>query len=393
MASVREVSPSHWEVRVSLGNGRRLSRTVVGTRADADALALRLEMQRGRLSSADGVTLDAYFEGCYLPARSDLSPETVENYRHLWKRVSSEFGSMPLSEPPHAQVQAWILSMTRGSATHCAKLLRSVLRDAWYCGLLEREPMKQPLRYPRADTSIEVWDAHEAVEALKLLRGHRIYPLVLLMVGAGLRRSEALAASWDDVEFGDTVTVRVDKSFHHGTMRPTKNQSSVRTVPIAEPFASMLREIRSDGRICPMTEDAARSSWRRLREGELAGMSIPMKNLRHTHESLMRDAGVSDSVNSQIHGHSDIKTDYRHYLARTSQSSRDAARRLGAYMEEHGGAVRKQATGIKPVTCGLSGRVDWIRTSDPLTPSQAKGTEPQVGASRGKGTPEGWRFV
>ena len=253
--------------------------------------------------------------------------------------------------------------------------------------------MKQPLRYPRADTSIEVWDAHEAVEALERLRGHRIYPLVLLMVGAGLRRSEALAASWDDVEFGETVTVRVDKSFRHGTMRPTKNQSSVRTVPIAEPFASMLRDIRSEGRICPMTEDAAKSSWRRLRKGELAGMSIPMKNLRHTHESLMRDAGVSDSVNSQLHGHSDIKTDYRHYLARTSQSSRDAARRLGAYMEEHGGAAKRKPQADTPAACGSSGRVDWIRTSDPLTPSHSDVKKPQVGASRDRRIPEGWRFV
>ena len=393
MASVREVSPGHWEVRVSAGTSegkrRRISRTVRGTRADADALALKMELGLGLEPTVD-VTLDGYFRQVFMPSRCDLSPTTLENYSHLWKRVSEEFGSMPLSEPPHQTIQSWALSMPRGASVHCVKLLRCVLRDAWYSGLLDREPMQQPIRFPRAESeAVEVWSADEALEALERLKGHQIYPLVLLMVGAGLRRSEALAASWEDVSW-DCRSIRVDKAMHRGTVGRTKNRFSVRSVPIAEPFASMLWEIKGTGRICPMTEDAARSAWRRLRRGLLSDFPIQMKNLRHTHESLMRDAGVPDSVNSQLHGHSDIKTDYRHYLARTSASSRDAAERLGRYMEEAGGIGKKKAARDDADGLGefWSGGLD--SNQRPLDPQSSR---EHVGAGRVDPRSLGWRVL
>ena len=253
MASIRSVSSGKWEIRISAGTDadgrrRRISRTVAGSREDAEREALRMEYENGAQPSAE-MTLGEYFWGMFLPARSDLSPSTLENYRFSWSHVSDAFGSRILSEPSHAELQRWVASMSRGTAIHSAKLLRSVLRDAWQNGLLLREPMAYPLRYPRADAeALRVWSADEALEALEALRGHRMLPLVLLMVGAGLRRSEALAASWEDISWdGGCCSVIVDKSMRRGELRRTKNAASVRSAPVSEPFASMHRFVHDDG--------------------------------------------------------------------------------------------------------------------------------------------------
>ena len=399
MASIRSVSSGNWEIRISAGTDadgrrRRISRTVAGSREDAEREALRMEYELGASPSAD-MTLDAYFWGAFLPSRSDLSPATLENYRFSWSHVSDAFGSRQLSEPSHAEVQRWVSSMSRGTAMHSAKLLRSVLRDAWRDGLLAREPMAHPLRYPKDETPAEeVWDARQAVEALEALRGTSVYTLALLMLGAGLRRSEALAVDWERISWdGGTCSVTVDRTRHRGQLAPTKNASSVRTVAMGEPFASLLREAsQPSGAVCPLTEDAARSAWRRLCAdgGRLHGMAIPMKNLRHTHESLMHDAGIADTTISQIHGHADVRTDYRHYIARSSASARYAAERLGEYMREEAGGAESEAgrSGMPSDLRGFwSGGLDSNqRPLDPQSPS----TEPTCGdAERFRG----WRLL
>lgn len=44
---------------------------------------------------------------------------------------------------------------------------------------------------------------------------------------------------------------------------------------------------------------------------------------------MMQRAGVSDSMLSSFHGHTQIQTDYRHYLSPDVGTFLDAARTLG----------------------------------------------------------------
>lgn len=343
MASVTNRGADAWEVAVSMG-GRRTSRRVHGSYADALAAAAAMELSAGRSPASNGITLDAYFSQMFLPARRDLEPSTIANYRTIWRlHVSPAFGSRPLSEPNHAEVQEWALSMSRGTSVHAVKLLRSVLRDAFYVGMLPSEPLGRPVRYPKAACGkLDVWDAEEAVDALSRLHGHRLEALVAVMLGGGLRRSEALALSWEDVSFADGLArFAVVRGSNAGG---TKNAQSVRAVAVGEPFASVLLRCRSTGPICAMEADGVRSAWRRLFSygGPLGEVRyIPMKQLRATHATLMHEAGVPDTVLSMVHGHADVRTDYRHYIAPTSAAADSAARMLSEHVRRS--AVRLES--------------------------------------------------
>ena len=343
MASITSRGTDTWEVAVC-DRGSRTSKRVHGSYADALAVAAAMETRAGKQPDARGITLDAYFSRTFMPGRADLHPATLANYETLWRcHVSPVFGGCPLAEPPHADVQAWALSMPRGTATHSVKLLRSVLRDAWYAGLIPSEPMSRPIRYRRDGCGkLDVWDAGEAADALSRLHGHRLEPLVAVMLGGGLRRSEALALSWEDVSFADgMVRLAVVRGGNSGA---TKNAQSVRAVSIGEPFASVLLRCRSTGRICPLEADGVRSLWKRLfHVGQpLADVRyIPMKQLRATNTTLMHEAGVPDTTLSMVHGHADVRTDYRHYIAPTSAAADAAARMLSEHVRRS--AVRERS--------------------------------------------------
>lgn len=344
MASIIHRGGDCWEVQACRGyredgRQRRVSRRVHGTLRDAQALAVRLDIEMGANPSLGMLaTLDSYFDGVFIPGRSDLDPKTLDNYRTIWRvHVSPRFGSHPLAEPHPAEVQAWVSSMSRGTAMHAAKLLRSVLRDAFYMGILPSEPMRRPLRYPRAkDGKLDVWDGSEVLYVLSRLHGHRLLPLVTVMVGAGLRRSEALALSWEDMSFSPGyVRMTIDKAARRED-GGTKNAGSVRVVAVMEPFASILEGCRGEGPICAISEAGVRSLWPRLFHAgmPLEGMRyIPMKQLRATNTTLMHEAGVPDTTLSMVHGHTDVRTDYRHYIAPTSTAADSAAKMLQLFME------------------------------------------------------------
>ena len=332
------------------GKRRRVSRRVHGTMRDAQALAVRLDLEMGgNPALGSGATLDGYFEGVFMASHADLDPKTLANYRTIWRlHVSPRFGALPVAEPSPAAVQAWVSSMTRGNAVHAAKLLRSVLRDAWYMGLLPSEPMRRPLRYPKPKQGkLDVWDGSEVLYALSRLHGHRLLPLVAVMVGAGLRRSEAMALTWEDMDFRPGYARMTIARGAHAEDGSTKNPESVRTVAVMEPFASILAGCRAEGPICPMTMARAAKVWRNLFDGAvesddrrrsrpagpLHGMRyIPMKQLRATNTTLMHEAGVPDTTLSMVHGHSDVRTDYRHYIAPTSTAADTAAEMLQSFM-------------------------------------------------------------
>lgn len=363
------------------GKRRRVSRRVHGTMRDAQALAVRLDLEMGSSPAlGSGATLDGYFEGVFMASHADLDPKTLGNYRTLWRlHVSPRFGSRPVSEPSPAEVQTWVSSMTRGNAVHAAKLLRSVLRDAWYMGIIPSEPMRRPVRYPKVPQGkLDVWDAQEALDALSRLHGHRLEPLVAVMLGGGLRRSEALALCWEDISLSDGMArLAVVRGGNSGA---TKNAQSVRAVSIGEPFASVLMRCRGTGPICPLGADGVRSLWTRLfHVGQpLADVRyIPMKQLRATNTTLMHEAGVPDTTLSMVHGHADVRTDYRHYIAPTSAAADAAARMLS----EH---VRRSA--VRPRSEQATARRDDLRKgwSGGLDSNQ-RPLDPQSSC--------GWRFV
>lgn len=361
-----------WDVRVtrgttSDGRARTLCRHVDGTFEDADAACYALAAELGRsLAAGDSVTLAQYYRGIFRNAPSNRgrprSRSTLRAYdAQMERHVLPEIGDVPLSRLSHGQIKAAVLGA--GSPRKCKETLRAVLRAAYDDGLLEERPMERRIVTPRKRRpQVPPWDAAEAAEALSALEGYRRHEIeAYLILGlSGLRTEEALAASPSDVSAretydlvtGDsvrslTVSIRNTYTYDDGFREGTKTDFSERSMPVIVQGRARLLGIIAESRpsdpgevpawasrrIVDLSYNQLLHAWRRaLREAGLR--YIPPDMLRHTSETLMQAAQLPDTLVSRLHGHTDLRTDYRHYMRPTLPQAEAAARSVHKIMPE-----------------------------------------------------------
>ena len=347
----RELSPGVWEVQASVitgrtGRRRRLSRTVHGTEADANAALVRLQDELGRCPAAgDGMTLDEYFWGVFIPQKqASRTNATWKSYQsHYRAHIAEALGWMDVNAIDNLVVQRWVNGLPPQSAPNYVKTMRAILNQAHFDHVTDQQVMSYRYVMPRGrDTRPgDVWTAAEVAKCLTKLRGNRLYALWLVQVGAGLSRSEALALDWEGISWSEVLGM--DGKPHHVArldveractsedgMKGTKNDRRRRSVPLPPLYADALWECRGKGPICQssksngdptgkrLTPSYVPRLWRALfdKGKPLAGMRfVPIGRMRATYSTLMQQSGVDLSVINAIQGRSaNSEVLYTNYL-------------------------------------------------------------------------------
>lgn len=202
---------------------------------------------------------------------------------------------------------------------------------------------------------------------------HRAKPAAMLMMLSGLRRGEATALQWNDIDFKNNK-ISVTKSFNFKTKEfksPKNGKARVVSVPQilidylkTLPRRSLFVLTNSSGKM--MTDD----SWKRLFQSYMTDLNIEygfggMKNapnkfaptkmpmlitpftpheLRHTFCTIMYEAGVDALTAKDQLGHADIQTTLSIYTHLSNQHKENDIRKLDAYFEKGSqGVVSKEA--------------------------------------------------
>ena len=157
-----------------------------------------------------------------------------------------------------------------------------------------------------------------------------LFPVFLLCTG--LRKSEALALTWDDVDLKNNE-ISVTKSLDYAvgarpTVKPPKTEAGVRTVPIIDLLHDRLQAEKNasvsefvfpapeSNRSGPgggiMTLRGYEGAWLRYCEaagfiGEDGKPTITAHNLRHGTATLMFELGVDELTAQRILGHSRVE--------------------------------------------------------------------------------------
>ena len=205
--------------------------------------------------------------------------------------------------------------------------LKCAILDAVDEGLIRRDPTRKAIikgKSPREKKPkyLNQYELHKLIDDLQLGGELNMDWLLLLIAKTGMRFSEALALTPKDFDLSHQL-LSVSKTWDYkgkGGFLPTKNQSSVRKIPLdwqtVIQFAELLRDLPADapifvnGRIFSSTVNDLLA-----RHCKNAGIPvISVHGLRHTHASLLLFAGVSIASVARRLGHSNITTTQKTYL-------------------------------------------------------------------------------
>ncbi|HEO3102529.1 TPA: site-specific integrase [Streptococcus agalactiae] len=179
-----------------------------------------------------------------------------------------------------------------------------------------------------------------------------VYYLLLVLFKTGLRVGEALALTWDDVNFED-LEIKTYRRFSgdKGTFSPPKTKTSIRTIPISQSLALTLRRLKDDQQVMlknlkivninnqifydyrygVSSNSAINKSLRNVLHLLNIDSKMTAIGARHTYGSYLLAKGVDIWVVARLMGHKDITQlleTYGHVLTEVINKEYETVRSL-----------------------------------------------------------------
>lgn len=190
---------------------------------------------------------------------------------------------------------------------------------------------------------------------------HTAQRAAMLLLYSGLRRSEATALTWADIDLDDaTITVSKGYDFRAKKVKIPKTPAGVRVVSIPKVLVDYLRT-QQDGCLYvlhnPKGRQMTEQGWKRLWESYMRDLNVkygydgqqnknrpgglPMRidtftphQLRHTFCTLMYFAGVDVMTARDQMGHKDISVTLGIYTALDKKFKKKKINRLDTYLKK-----------------------------------------------------------
>jgi integrase len=339
-----------------------------GFDTEAEAKAFRDErrvaLRKGRAVRKDRITVSEYFDE-WLPAHAmtkDLKPSTVVSYDEKIRcHIKPQIGGTRLQLLTSSQIQQLYMQMlakglSRRSVEMTGTILRLALKHATIqYRYIEVNPASDvPIPRPRK-VPVDTWDSSQMRKILAVLNKNLYGALFITQAATGARRGELLALRWNNIDLDQAVIrfdlnrVRAGNIMVEGTLKNDR----VKVVPIDDTTVAALRAHRKlqaeyrlkskkwlDGQYVfsnrnggPLNPSNLSRYWHEI----IAKADVPYLKphaLRHTHATLLLEAGEPLHVVAERLGHKDAMVTATVYAHVTPKQSRKAAQSYQDWLAE-----------------------------------------------------------
>lgn len=367
----------------------------------------------------DRETVAAYLAEWLHATRHKLKPKTLLSYQcYVRNDLVPALGAYRLEHLTHRHVAQLIADMEaagRGAPTirRCVAVLSSALADAVERRRLPHNVARHAPLPPEGRAERRPWSVEQATRFLAHVRDHVLGPLFEVLIGCGLRRGEALALRWSDVDLdGRVLQVRQTLSDVNGALMLTapKTAGSAAGVGMSSRVVDALRRQRAE-------QDLTRALWGDAydtegldlvfaredgsplrpekvlwqfheRADEIGLPRCTLHDLRHLAATLMLASGVPLAVVSKMLRHAKVSITVDLYGHLSRETSTAAADIYGAVLdaaaaEHEAERAAHGATTVRPH--GHDG--DRLNGTSGLVGAGQGGSATPAGSTRPAGTP------
>ena len=326
---------------------------------DKDPAALYEKVQRAGEKSAVtfGAIADEWWDSVY----DTITPGTRSCYNTPKERAKSYHGSKNIQEITAGDVAAVLLTMrNQDYGQKSIKTQRSIYKMIFEHAIIKGHTQYNPAAGLKLPAGIKPPMQREAPELdiVKVITDGRDKPFGMFayfLLYTGLRKGEALALKWGDINF-DTNEILVEKAvFYQGNapfIKTPKTKAGVRVVPLLNPLKLVLNPGKNDDLVFPgadgklmhkstfddswlawcksvgLVEDTTKITVDRLNRHYVSHKYSPTltaHQLRHGYATILFEAGVDAFTAKEFMGHADISTTQKIYT-HLRKKQRDAGR-------------------------------------------------------------------
>jgi integrase len=367
-----------WRAKVFLGqdaNGRQryLTRTVHGTRREADAQLRQLILEAGLAHETSHATIDDLAAKWLELATETLSPSTLREYRRLLaKIILPQFGSAKVRTIRPSDLDTFYArllrrgvngrSLSAQSVHHVHALIRRLLNQALKWGWILTNPAlnASPPRVDRVELNVPDVATVTQIINFAQKRNPDIACFLRLAAVTGARRGELCAIRWRDFDKSGALSIKhsiVDGRNDELIEKGTKTHSSRKVVidALTSKVVDSQRE-RDEERSKACGKKFSRNNfvfassldgsvpWRPHRVtlafkrlcDELGISGVRLHDLRHFTATQMLASGVPVKTVAGRLGHANAATTLNVYAHALESSDAEAAHLLGKILNDHG---------------------------------------------------------
>ncbi|MBM7096652.1 site-specific integrase [Bacillus sp. H-16] len=356
----------------STGKAKQTTRRGFKTKKEAIKAANKFEqeIESGLSLQYDSLTFQDVFDQWYANHSKTIKVSTKKRIESMFKKhILPRFGRLKLKEITRSYCQNMINEIAESvSSVNDIKIqANQVFKYATKMDVILKNPLdhvtvpkqkKEFINEPGQTEDRKYWKKDELKKFLAItkqelsLRDHACFQLLIY---TGARKGEILALTWDDIDF-EVGSVKLSKTLFHAEgkhiFQTSKTKESRRLISLDPQTLELLKKLRIEQKKDNLalmstnkenivfTRDGSlplRASYLNeklnilIRKHNLHRITI--HGLRHTHASLLFEAGASIKEVQERLGHSDIQMTMNIYTHVTDYLKEKTAEKFQRYIE------------------------------------------------------------
>lgn len=246
---------------------------------------------------------------------------TLNAYKSKLKRLCSDFGDEDLSKFTPHQIQKYLNNLyiydhfSKSTIEKYKLTLSQIFDYAVFNEYIYINPCKK-CKIPKkaVEKKVDALTETEIKQIINSIGKHELSLYANMLLFLGLRRSEALALSWGDIDW-EKRCVKINKLIYFDVNKPClfyglKNGDKERFVPICDRLYEILIKYKGNTGII-FKQDGGyfkksyiTAMWRNYIDA--INLDVTQHRLRHTFATILFNAGVDIKTAQYIMGHRDV---------------------------------------------------------------------------------------